>query len=591
MATQIAALNVKLQATTGSFWSAMTKATKPVEAFGSSVLGATSKIASFAAPLAALAMGGGLLAFAGATFAAVDAQADLADKLGISTQKLIGLQHAAKYAGSDAETLNGSLQKMMVNLDGAASGGGSNPFAKLGLDAKALASMSPDQAFYAIADGFSKVDNASQRAALAQDIFGKSGSSLVQMLSGGTAGLAAMQAEAERLGLTFSRLDAEKVAQAKDSLDRVTDTLTGGMQTAVIQLAPYIQGLADMFTEMATSGGGLGPKVVAGIEYLAQGIAYAADVLTVFKAGFYALKTGIAAVCWFGIKQIQALAVPLLTLIGLIPGMGSACDSAKAFIQGFADGVKDEMMTAAGQTATAWNDALDGKNSKAVTKFFGEIKDKSTAAATAAVANVPKMKGAFEDMGAGLVKVTETLDKLKKELATFGQTDSQKQLGELKALGAGPDQLKQAEDTLAKLDALNAAKKQADEMQSKAKSIFDETRTPMEKYTTQIDELSGLLNGGAIDWDTYGRAVRAARVDLEGTAKAPDLKAPELIAAGTAQAIRFAYDQASGSRTLRDDMPKQTLLVAKDQRDYLETIARNTQGISGGAGYAVVTIP
>ena len=308
-------------------------------------------------------------------------------------------------------------------------------------------------------------------------------------------------------------------------------------------------------------------------------------------AGWYALKTGIALVVWAGIKLIQLLAEPLLTLIGLIPGMGTACDSAKAFIQGFADGVKDEMMTAAADTSNAWNDALDGKNSKAVTKFFGEIKDKSTAAATAAVNSVPKMKGAFEGMGAGLVKVTETLDKLKKELATFGQTDSQKQLGELKALGAGPDQIKQAEDMLGKLDALNSAKKAQDDMQSKAKSIFDETRTPMEKYTSQIDELSGLLNGGAIDWDTYGRAVRAARVDLEGTAKAPDLKAPELIAAGTAQAIRFAYDQASGSRTLRDDMPKQTLLVAQDQRDYLEVIERNTRNMSGGAGYAVVTIP
>lgn len=583
MSNTIATLNVKLAASTAGFWKTFTKATKPVENFASSCSALGSKVMAFAGPLAALAAGGSMAYMIGQSMEAIDANAKLSDRLGIATEKLVGLQHAAGLAGVSNELLTGSLQKMNVALADAANKGGNNPFAALGLDPKALANMGGDQAFAAIADALNNVGNTAERAALAQDIFGKSGQELLPLLASGSAGLADMQKEAERLGLTYSRVDAAKVEQANDAMTRARSVFTGLAQTAVIQLAPYIEGLANKFTEVATAGGGLGPKIVSGIESIATGIAYCSDILNVFKAGWYALKSGVALILWSITKSVTQLADGIIYLIQLIPGMEHAGEQFSAFMNGFSDGLKDELITAANDTANAWNDALNGKNQKAVSAFFADVKAKSNTAALATAANGQKMGAAFKGLGddaeSSAKKIGDALANVQKELAQFGMTDSQKKLDDLKALGAGPEQLKQAEDMLAKLDALNAAKQQQEDMQQKAKAIFDETRTPMEAYEAKIGELSGLLNAGAIDWDTYGRAVRKAREELEG-GKMSDIKAPELIQAGTAAAIRYAYDMASGSRSLKDDLPKQQLTVAKDQRDYLEGIERNTRGSS-----------
>lgn len=51
----------------------------------------------------------------------------------------------------------------------------------------------------------------------------------------------------------------------------------------------------------------------------------------------------------------------------------------------------------------------------------------------------------------------------------------------------------------------------------RAARIFEQTRTPMERYESTIGELNDLVSEGAIDWETYGRAVRDARQELEET--------------------------------------------------------------------------
>jgi hypothetical protein len=146
--------------------------------------------------------------------------------------------------------------------------------------------------------------------------------------------------------------------------------------------------------------------------------------------------------------------------------------------------------------------------------------------------------------------------------------------------------LAEAEANLRKLANLDAQKKANEDMQNKAKSVFEETRTPLEKYETKIGELSDLLNKGMVDWDTYGRAVRQAREQLEADGKiaeAPTLEAPDLVKAGSAEAARFAYDLSRGQKNMTDkkDPAKAQLAEVKDSNRILEKIARNTAGSTG----------
>lgn len=54
----------------------------------------------------------------------------------------------------------------------------------------------------------------------------------------------------------------------------------------------------------------------------------------------------------------------------------------------------------------------------------------------------------------------------------------------------------------------------AQELARDARRVYDETRTPQERYQQRLEQLNGLLQRGAIDQQTYGRAAAEARQKL-----------------------------------------------------------------------------
>ena len=63
-------------------------------------------------------------------------------------------------------------------------------------------------------------------------------------------------------------------------------------------------------------------------------------------------------------------------------------------------------------------------------------------------------------------------------------------------------------------DAATAAKKALDRAMEEGQGVWESTRDPIEQMQLEMDRLGNLLNKGAIDWDTYGRAVNAVTMDM-----------------------------------------------------------------------------
>ena len=74
-------------------------------------------------------------------------------------------------------------------------------------------------------------------------------------------------------------------------------------------------------------------------------------------------------------------------------------------------------------------------------------------------------------------------------------------------------------------DALTAAARAMEKLKSAAARIFDATRTPMEKFKTEIEKLKELFEKGLINEDTFKRASEAAQKTLDGFAKKPAAEA------------------------------------------------------------------
>jgi hypothetical protein len=176
-----------------------------------------------------------------------------ADKLGLATEKLIGLQHAAEQTGVGSKTLDTALQRLTRRLSEAAQGGGPalKALDELGLSAEQLSRMPVDQAMFRIADAMEKVTVQSDRVRLAFSLFDSEGVALVNTLKGGSRQLKKFMTEAQQLGLTVSREDIKQVEKFNDAIGKIKAAFTGGFRQIIVAYSDDLEEFAKKLTRVA----------------------------------------------------------------------------------------------------------------------------------------------------------------------------------------------------------------------------------------------------------------------------------------------------------------------------------------------------
>ncbi|WP_062570621.1 hypothetical protein [Pseudoalteromonas arabiensis] len=294
----------------------------------------------------------------------IDQQAKTADRLGISTEALIGLQHAANQTGASTESLNMGLQRMTRRIGQvAATGSGEAAVAleQLGISIDEIKDKSPDQQFALIAEKMKGIHEQGQKVFLTQKLFDSEGVKLLNTLNLGADGIAAMITEAEELGITFSRIDASKVEMANDSFDRAEKLLSSFGTKLATETAPLVGALSDLFVETAKEAGGFGKLAQQVIGKVSTGIGVMADGVHGLKVLFNGAKVvamGFSTALWQGLAFVinkgivpfanrvtNGILFPLRKVLELaqhIPGVGDSAKKALAELNklGNAEGFK-----------------------------------------------------------------------------------------------------------------------------------------------------------------------------------------------------------------------------------------------------------
>lgn len=278
---------VRITADTRGLVAGVTKAELTLGNLRKTAVAGTAVLAKFAAA-GATAAAGALTALYARTAPLIDANAKLADRLNMSTQALGGLQLQARMTGVEAATLTSSLDRMTVAIGKAASDGGAlaQSFKDIGLDADKLAGMTADEQFKAIADGISELKTATSQAATAQEIFGRSGTEMLNMLREGSAGIEEAQKKAEAYGLALSRVDAAKVEAANDAMDESKQALDGIANRITVKLAPIVKALSGGFAEAALESKGFSDTIDRAFNGAIKTIGFLADVVQGLRVGF-----------------------------------------------------------------------------------------------------------------------------------------------------------------------------------------------------------------------------------------------------------------------------------------------------------------
>jgi hypothetical protein len=490
----IASLSVNLVADLKGWSGNLKKASEDAKAFGGRVAGVTASagkgFSSFAKGATQAAAGlalfetakSGLSAAVDATIGSVvagidriDQLTDAAGRIGVTTEALSSLRHAANMTGSSAEDLDAALEKLNANLGdaGIKANPASEAIKKIGLDAAELANTTPDDAFREIVHAFERVPNAADKASLAMDIFGKGGAKLINTLGAGNGTIDELVEEAKRLGVSVSQVDAARIGAAKDAMDRVNASIEGVGNSLAIALAPMIEVAADQFTSFASTaieGAGGVEGAVAGVAGTMGQVADAAMTVEQFVESSFAGIIGAAG--------------ELLDALGI--------DAGKALMD----------------TARTMREDIERnfavKPSEKLGKFLDEVKAKSDEAAkSAAKVATANLGVASSPMMSGLGKEIEDLtDKLKQQADMLGKTSAEAEIYKLAMKGATTEQLAMAHA-------------QADRL--KAGELAQDSRSAKAKYLESSAKIDDLLGKGLISSDvatkSKGRAAREAGLD------------------------------------------------------------------------------
>ena len=209
------------------------------------------------AGLAAKVGAGIAAAAAAATYAliktaeGVDDVADAAKRLGISTNSLIELNHAAVKTDTSTEALAQGLKFLSKNAVEAAQGNKEvgAAFAKVGVRVKDANGRfkSADVLLEDLADGFQNLPEGVERTQLALTLLGRGGGEMVSMLAAGKQGIRDFRKEAQIFGLTLSGKTEKDVSSFDDSMKDLK-AATAGAFMQLLKALPDLERILKIIT-------------------------------------------------------------------------------------------------------------------------------------------------------------------------------------------------------------------------------------------------------------------------------------------------------------------------------------------------------
>lgn len=200
-------------------------------AFGAAVVGATGAVVKGAKDVASYG----------------DNVDKMSQKLGLSTDAYQKWDYVLNLAGTDMASMTTGLKTLTNKLDDAKNGNADAiaMFEQLGISMEQAASMSREDLFAATIQGFQGLEDSTERAALANDLFGRSGQNLAPLFNQTSEATAEMMAQAEEYGMVMSGDMVAASAAFQDSMTTLQGTLTGLKNNILGEFLPSMTQVTD----------------------------------------------------------------------------------------------------------------------------------------------------------------------------------------------------------------------------------------------------------------------------------------------------------------------------------------------------------
>jgi len=288
---------------------------------GSNFVGGLGK--GLAVAGAATAMVGAAAIKAGDAFAdaagEVAAYGDNIDKmsqrLGLSYEGFQKWDYILGQSGVDIDSMQAGLKTLTNQLDDARNGSADAQarFEALGLSIEDISNMSREEVFEAVIAGFQQMEDSTERAALANDLFGRSGQNLTPLFNQSIEETQALAQAAEDLGLIMSDDAVRASADYQDALDTMQRSMNGLKNNMMGNFLPGITSVMDGLSALFTGDGDSGvAKITEGIDMIVEQMT--ANFPKILEVGMSIVQSLAQAV----MDNLPALADAALQLVGTI---------------------------------------------------------------------------------------------------------------------------------------------------------------------------------------------------------------------------------------------------------------------------------
>lgn len=205
----------------------------------------------------------GLVKMAQSSAATADNIDKMSQKIGISRTAYQELDFICSQSGTSVDLLQMGIKSLTSAMDGAASGTKSNieQFEKLGISVTDSNGKlrSQEDVMWETLSALQNLDNQTEKARLATELFGRSGTELMPLLNGASGSIEEMKKQAHDLGLVLSDELVDDGVELTDSLDQtkrafsaIVTTIGASVMPIVTQASDYIQKSIPYLQTMVT---------------------------------------------------------------------------------------------------------------------------------------------------------------------------------------------------------------------------------------------------------------------------------------------------------------------------------------------------
>ena len=186
----------------------------------------------------------------------IDELAKTSQRLGFTVNELQSLEFAAGQTGVSSQELAKGLERFSRSIGETANGIGiaKRSFEDLGISVtNSEGQIKPTRELLGeVSDRLKDVQDPAERVRIAFDLFGRSGTKLINTLKGGNEELTALQERFNEVTIQLTGEQAAAVEAANDGFDRLGKTFSSFGQQITATVLPAIQRVAEAFTVLGS---------------------------------------------------------------------------------------------------------------------------------------------------------------------------------------------------------------------------------------------------------------------------------------------------------------------------------------------------